>query len=464
MCFFFCNTHIKSLWARHVYAYIYVRHAKEDVDTQIAELPSLLRARDTRDRSRDAGVACCCSPAHLLCVACTCKCDYTHLSALFATHHAPLASMTSSASSTNRTATASDSSSCTTSTSNSNKTDTNVSSPTATASATTATVASTSPPPSPSDAALIGTRKKKRSFATKDDAEYIPVHLRQYVFHSQEDFYVSRHFDPVLLAHLMYEGFLPIASEYRGECFLIPKLHRKRCILVIENPEHVPKSVKKRGKKYKLELNQAFDEVVKGCHDQHGVSWLYPPIVEGFRAQYEAGQHGIEIYPDRHVRFYSVELVDVETNTVAAGELGYTVGRTYTSLTGFSRVSGAGTVQLHALGRLLYLGGFLMWDLGMSMPYKLSLGAEDVERDVFLDHLYKWRHDDCLLELHEAPLQRGGVHVKALFEITRAPRTIPMRKDVAASGDAKAASGDTNSSGTNSSGTRRSDTRSDEDD
>ncbi|TYZ60377.1 hypothetical protein PybrP1_003646 [[Pythium] brassicae (nom. inval.)] len=299
-----------------------------------------------------------------------------------------------------------------------------------------------SPPGSPSDAALIARRKSAKKApllpppppAEKDDAEYIPPHLRQYVFHSQDDFYVSRHFDPVLLSHLMFEGFLPIASEYRGECFLIPKLHRKRCVLVINGAEHVPKSVKKRGKKFKLELNRAFDEVVKGCHDQHGVSWLYPPIVEGFRKLYEAGDAGVEIYPDRHVRFYSVELVDVESGRVAAGELGYTVGRTYTSLTGFSRVSGAGTVQLHALGRLLHLSGFLMWDLGMSMPYKLSLGAEDVERDLFLDHLYKWRHDDCLLELHESALQQGGVHVKALFEIARAPRVASMKKEKLTSG------------------------------
>uniref|UniRef100_K3X1Z7 Leucyl/phenylalanyl-tRNA--protein transferase n=1 Tax=Globisporangium ultimum (strain ATCC 200006 / CBS 805.95 / DAOM BR144) TaxID=431595 RepID=K3X1Z7_GLOUD len=266
----------------------------------------------------------------------------------------------------------------------------------------------------------------KQSKPEKDDAEYIPVHLRHYVFHSQEDFYVSRHFDPLLLSHLMYEGFLPIASEYCGECFLLPKLHRKRCILVVDTPEHVPKSVKKRGKKYKLALNQAFDAVVKGCHAQHGISWLYPPIVEGFRKLFEAGEHGIEIYPGRHVRFYSVELVDVETNAVVAGELGYTVGKTYTSLTGFSRVSGAGTVQLHALGRLLYLSGFQVWDLGMSMPYKLSLGAEDVDRDIFLEHLYRWRPYDCLLALQEAPLMKtgGGVHVKALFEISRPPRAI----------------------------------------
>lgn len=273
----------------------------------------------------------------------------------------------------------------------------------------------------------------------RSDAEYIPAHLRHYVFHSREDFYVSRYFDPLLLAHLMYEGFLPIASEYNDECFLLPKLHRQRCIRLLDAVEHVPKSVKKRGKKYKLRLNQDFDAIVNGCHEQHGIPWLYPPIVKGFRALFEANQEGIEIYPGRVVRFFSVELLDVETNKVVAGELGYTTGKVYTSLTGFSGMNGAGTVQLHALGRLLYLSGMQMWDLGMSMPYKLSLGADDVDRDIFLKHLYKWRTHDCLMDMQpgEGSLAQG-VHVKALFEISRPPRSViadRARREAEASSD-----------------------------
>ncbi|KAJ0401502.1 hypothetical protein ATCC90586_001534 [Pythium insidiosum] len=262
---------------------------------------------------------------------------------------------------------------------------------------------------------------------TKTDADYIPAHLRPYVFHSQEDFYVSRFFDPLLLCHLMYEGFLPIASEYRDQCFLLPKLHRQRCMLLLETPEHVPKSVKKRGKKYKLVLNKDFDGVVKGCHAQHGIPWLYPPIVAGFKALFDAGMQGVELFPGRRVRFYSVELLDVVTNELVAGELGYTVGKVYTSLTGFSRVSGAGTVQLHALSKLLYLSGMELWDLGMSMPYKMGLGASDVARDEFLGHLYRWREHDCLLSLEDGEGDlTTGAHVKIIFDISRPKSTGPV--------------------------------------
>lgn len=281
---------------------------------------------------------------------------------------------------------------------------------------------------------------KPKARGKRRDAEYIPAHLRTFVFHSQDDFYVSRFFDPVLMAHLMFEGFLPIASEFRDQCFLLPKLHRQRCIQLIAQaadgdadadatltPEHVPKSVKKRARKYALVLNRDFDAVVAGCHEQHGIPWLYPPMVEGFRALFQAGDDGIELFPGRIVRFFSVELRDVETDALAAGELGYTVGRSYTSLTGFSRVNGAGTVQLHALGRLLFLCGMKMWDLGMSMPYKMSLGANDVDRDDFLEHLYRWRDEDCFLQLQssEGDLRKGkGVHTKTLFEISRAPQVM----------------------------------------
>ncbi|EGZ25683.1 hypothetical protein PHYSODRAFT_555414 [Phytophthora sojae] len=224
----------------------------------------------------------------------------------------------------------------------------------------------------------------------------------------------------------MYEGFLPIASDFQDQCFLLPKLHRQRCVLLLNamQPEHVPKVVRKRAKKYKLVLNRDFDGVVAGCHEKHGIPWLYPPIVESFKTLFQAGGDGVELFPGRKVRFFTVELYDVATDSLVAGELGYTVGSVYTSLTGFSKANGAGTVQLHALSKLLYLAGFKMWDLGMSMDYKMGLGAKDLERDDFLEQLYKFRPEEALMKLDESKKEgdvRRGVVVKELFDNTRLP-------------------------------------------
>ena len=72
---------------------------------------------------------------------------------------------------------------------------------------------------------------------------------------------------------------------------------------------------------------------------------------------------------------------------LVAGELGYAVGKVYTSLTGFYSNGGEGSVQLCALGRMLSQCGFAMWDLGMGgsgMKYKTELGAHMLKREDFL--------------------------------------------------------------------------------
>ncbi|CBZ52446.1 conserved hypothetical protein [Neospora caninum Liverpool] len=69
---------------------------------------------------------------------------------------------------------------------------------------------------------------------------------------------------------------------------------------------------------------------------------------------------------------------------LCGGEIGVRVGGVYTSLTGFSSVSEAGNVQLAALGVLLKLTGVKLWDVGMELDYKKSLGALTLPRSEFL--------------------------------------------------------------------------------
>lgn len=67
---------------------------------------------------------------------------------------------------------------------------------------------------------------------------------------------------------------------------------------------------------------------------------------------------------------------------LVAGEVGISVGQIYMSLTGFCHQSGAGTVQLQALGRLLGQLGFKLWDLGqlVSVLARLILHCLPSER------------------------------------------------------------------------------------
>jgi Leu/Phe-tRNA-protein transferase len=109
--------------------------------------------------------------------------------------------------------------------------------------------------------------------------------------------------------------------------------------------------------------------------ETHGDDWLRPPLLEAW----------LELFATRSARrsrFSSIELC--AGSRLVAGEIGVFVGGCYTSLTGFRRESGSGTVQLAATARYLEAVGAGLWDLGMPLDYKAGLGARDVPRPEFL--------------------------------------------------------------------------------
>lgn len=115
------------------------------------------------------------------------------------------------------------------------------------------------------------------------------------------------------------------------------------------------------------------------------------------------------------VRLYSVEIWNAQTGALAGGELGYSVGGIYSSLTGFSDEDAAGSCQLGefvwlvcffvclfwylfvnynlpvALGKLLTQCGFEYWDLGMDLEYKRRLGADMVQRADWVNRVKRSR-------------------------------------------------------------------------
>ncbi len=287
----------------------------------------------------------------------------------------------------------------------------------------------------------------------KEDAYEMPTYLKSLVKPFEGDYFLSPCFEARLIVQLMAEGFLPISSRYH----LLPKLHLQRSVIFpLKSRLHISKNVrKKKSKKFFLTVNTDFDGVVQGCHEQHGISWLYPPIVEAFKqihdmtkknnsmspthrpsyAQLEKQSNekssttsqnktnnrtdskigkGLEALMFRSgscepngqvtpVRLYSVEVWNIETNRLASGELGYTVGNIYTSLTGFSREESAGSVQLATLGALLIHCGFNMWDLGMDMDYKSGLGAQNMKRSDYVKEVHRVRtsYPDISLTYHD---------------------------------------------------------------
>ena len=189
------------------------------------------------------------------------------------------------------------------------------------------------------------------------------------------EFCVSASFDRDFVDDLCGAGFFPMAAAGPdGSDVLLAKLHLERSAL---DPRlvHVTRTTRRESTRYSLGLDNRFEEVLEACAREHGDAWLRPSLRSCFADLFATRDA-------RRARFSSGELYD--GSELVAGEIGVFVGASYSSLTGYTRVAGAGTVQLAATGRWLEAAGIRVWDLGMPMGYKTALGARLFSRRDFL--------------------------------------------------------------------------------
>lgn len=139
-----------------------------------------------------------------------------------------------------------------------------------------------------------------------------------------------------------------------------------------------------------------FDDVCEGIIKQHGENWFYPPLVSALKKI-----NCLKISSTDNLGSVSVHSFEVwdKNGDLVAGEAGYAVGGCYTSLSGYYEANSAGSVQMAATGCLLRSHGFHMWDLGMDLEYKRSLGAILLSKGEFFDKLKNCRDDAAVKHL-----------------------------------------------------------------
>lgn len=203
-----------------------------------------------------------------------------------------------------------------------------------------------------------------------------------------DEYLISLSFDSDFIASASYDGYLPMGDKIENIDILLLKLHHKRTVLYPDKL-HVGRTVRKKSSNYELTFDLCFDKVINAVWKQHGIFWFTPKLYAGIKPL-------IQSY-DREVSFHSIELW--ENNELAAGDIGLISGGRYLSMTGFHGKSGAGTVLLSCIGKLLKKYSFSMWDLGMSMEYKKELGAEELNREDFVNSVREIREDKILIDL-----------------------------------------------------------------
>ncbi len=154
-----------------------------------------------------------------------------------------------------------------------------------------------------------------------------------------------------------------------------------------------------RSGKFTVTFDKRFSEVIRYCANvpregQHS-TWIVNEMIEAYiRLHEERFAHSVEVYKEG-------ELV--------GGLYGISLGKAFFGESMFSLVKDASKVAFKALSDVLGRRGYDFIDCQMKTDHMVSLGAEVIERDLFLDALeeaiekttdfgswqhFKWEYED----------------------------------------------------------------------
>ncbi|MEM8842636.1 MAG: leucyl/phenylalanyl-tRNA--protein transferase [Pseudomonadota bacterium] len=173
---------------------------------------------------------------------------------------------------------------------------------------------------------------------------------------------------PNLLLRAYQAGVFPMAeSAHNPEVLWVDP--RTRGVLPLD-ALHVSRSLRKRLRRwdYRVTVDRAFDEVVRGCADRDE-TWINPVITTLYGDLHRMGYgHSIEVWRDRRL---------------IGGRYGVRLGAAFFGESMFSWEPGSSKIALvHLVARLRH-GGFRLLDTQFTTDHLRSFGAIEVTRATY---------------------------------------------------------------------------------
>lgn len=132
-----------------------------------------------------------------------------------------------------------------------------------------------------------------------------------------------------------------------------------------------------RSGKFTVTFDGAFETVIRGCAETprkgQGQTWIVPEMQEAYIRLHQRGfAHSVEVYKEE---------------VLVGGLYGVAIGKVFVGESMFSLVPDASKVAFKALSDVLGAKGYDFIDCQMKTDHMVGLGAEEVERDIYLDVL-----------------------------------------------------------------------------
>lgn len=142
---------------------------------------------------------------------------------------------------------------------------------------------------------------------------------------------------------------------------------------------HISRSMRRvlNAKKFKVTLDQSFEEVIRACatvDGRRGHTWITKEIIEAYTHLHLAGYaHSLEVWNLDH--------------RLVGGIYGVSLGAFFGGESMFSIESNASKIALIALVEHLKARRFLLFDVQQATNHILSMGAREIPRQEFLRRL-----------------------------------------------------------------------------
>jgi len=138
---------------------------------------------------------------------------------------------------------------------------------------------------------------------------------------------------------------------------------------------HVPTRLERtiRTKSFTFTINQAFDEVIRGCAlpaKGREESWIGPAFIQA--------------YGELHVRGHAASFEVWQDGKLAGGLYGVKIGNFFAGESMFHLVRDASSVALVLAARTLKAKGCRLFDLQMLTPHTARFGAVEIRRNEYL--------------------------------------------------------------------------------
>lgn len=201
-------------------------------------------------------------------------------------------------------------------------------------------------------------------------------------------------FPPV--EHATAEGLLAIGGDLRTERLLeayrhgiFPWYNEDQPILwwspdprtvLFPGDLHISRSLKRslRPGQFTVTFDSCFETVVRHCAGPRpqypdGGTWITPAMIDAYTALFCQGYaHSVESWRD---------------GQLVGGLYGVAIGRAFFAESMFTKVDDASKVALVALVRRLHTWDFHIIDCQQSSPHVLRLGAQEISRRLYIEHL-----------------------------------------------------------------------------